>query len=114
MEGERPAAVRFSAEFNQLYAARGQSLYIYDGKTLGQGAKTGLDSNLDKLQYDRRAKQLYVGVMAEGKTAIAILSLPDGRLLKQIKLPAKPEGFIVEKREADICQHPVAKADRGD
>lgn len=56
--GERPVAVRFAPEFNQLYAARGQSLYIYDGKTLQQAEKTGLESNLDELQYDPRAKQL--------------------------------------------------------
>ncbi len=98
MEGEKPAAVRFAPEFDQLYATRGQSVYIYDGKTLDQVAKVNLDSNLDELQYDPRAKRLYAGVMAADKFAIAILSLPDGKLLGQIKLPAKPQGFIVEQK----------------
>lgn len=98
LDGERPAAARFAPEFNQLYASRGQSLYIYDGKTLDQVAKVNLESSLDEIQYDPRAKQLYVGVMAADKTAIAILSLPDGQRLGQIKLPGKPQGFIVEQK----------------
>ena len=98
MEGEKPAAVRFAPEFNQLYATRGQSVYVYDGKTLEQVAKVNFDSNLDELQYDPRARRLYAGVMAADKFAIAILSIPDGKLLGQIKLPGKPQGFIVEQK----------------
>jgi hypothetical protein len=97
LEGERPAAVRFAPEFDQLYATRGQSVYIYDGKSLDQIAKVSLESSLDELQYDPRAKRLYVGVMAPDKTAIAIISLPDGKRLGEIKLPGKPQGFIVEQ-----------------
>jgi hypothetical protein len=97
VEGERPAAVRFAPEFNQLYATRGQSVYVYAGDTLDQVAKVNLGSSLDELQYDPRARQLYVGVMAADKTAIAILSIPDGRQLGEIKLPGKPQGFIVER-----------------
>ena len=98
LDGERPAAVRFAPEFNQLYATRGQSVYVYDGKTLGQVAKVNLESSLDELQYDPRAKQLYIGVMAADKTAIAILRVPDGKRLGEIKLPGKPQGFIVEQK----------------
>ena len=97
MEGERPAAVRFAPEFNQLYATRGQSVYIYDGKSLAQAAKVSLGSSLDELQYDPVARQLFVGIMEGDKTAIAILSVPDGRRLGEIKLPGKPQAFIVER-----------------
>lgn len=98
LEGERPAAVRFAPEFNQLYASRGQSVYVYDGQTLAQIAKVNLESSLDELQYDPRAKQLYVGVMAADKTAVAIIGIPDGKRLGEIKLPGKPQGFIVEQK----------------
>jgi DNA-binding beta-propeller fold protein YncE len=98
MQGEKSAAVRFAPEFNQIYATRGQSVYVYDGKTLDQIAKVNLESSLDELQYDPRAKQLYVGVMAADKTAIAILSIPDGKQLGEIKVPGKPQGFIVEQK----------------
>jgi DNA-binding beta-propeller fold protein YncE len=97
VEGERPAAVRFAPEFNQLYATRGQSVYIYDGKTLDQIAKVNLESSLDELQYDPRSKRLYAGVMGVDKTAIAILSVPDGKRLGEIRIPGKPQGFIVEQ-----------------
>ena len=96
--GERPAAVRFAPEFNQLYATRGQSVYIYDGKTLDPIAKITYESSLDELQYDARSNRLYVGVMAADKTAIAIISVPEGKQLGEIKLPGKPQGFIVEQR----------------
>ncbi len=117
MEGERPAAVRFAPEFNQLYATRGQSVYIYDGKTLGQLAKVNLGSSLDEIQYDPRARQLYIGVMAAEKTAIAILSIPDGKQLGEIKLPGKPQGFIVEQKGKRIFANipalkQIAVADR--
>jgi DNA-binding beta-propeller fold protein YncE len=98
LEGERPAAARFAPEFNQLYATRGQSVYVYNGKTLDQIVKLNLESSLDEIQYDPQAKRLYVGVMAADKTAIAILSLPDGKQLGEIKLPGKPQGFIVEQK----------------
>src|SRR5258708_40091593 len=32
LEGERPAAVRYAPEVNQLYVSRGMSVYLYDGK----------------------------------------------------------------------------------
>ena len=73
-------------------------MYIYDGKALDQTAKVNLDSNLDELQYDPRAKRLYAGVMAADKVAIAILSIPDGKVWGEIKLPGKPQGFIVEQK----------------
>lgn len=71
---------------------------VYEGKTLDQIARVNLDSSLDELQYDPRARQLYVGVMAADKAAIAILSIPDGKQLGAIKLPGKPQGFIVEQK----------------
>jgi hypothetical protein len=40
--------------------------------------------------------------MAADKTAIAILGIPDGKLLGEIKLPGKPQGFIVEQKEKRI------------
>jgi DNA-binding beta-propeller fold protein YncE len=98
LEGERPSSVRFAPEFNQLYASRGQSVYVYDGKTLDQIARINLERRVSQLQYDPRAKQLYVGVMADGNTAIAILSVPDGKQLGEVKLPGRPQGFIVEQK----------------
>ena len=97
LEGERPNAARYAPEFNQLYVPSGQSLYIYDGKTFGLITRLDLQSNLDELHYDARAKELYVGCMSPGKTGIAIIAIPEGKLLGRIPLPAKPQGIAVEQ-----------------
>ncbi|HTC94514.1 MAG TPA: hypothetical protein VK699_13830 [Terriglobales bacterium] len=98
LEGEKPAAARYAPEFNQLYVPRGQSLYIYDGTTFDLVTKVDLESNLDELQYNAGAKQLYVGCMTADKTGIAVIAIPEGKLLGKILLPAKPQGIIVEQK----------------
>jgi DNA-binding beta-propeller fold protein YncE len=97
LEGEKPAAVRYAPEFNQLYVSRGQSVSIYDGKTFDLITSIDLESNLDELQYDARAKRLYVGCMTPGKTGIAVIAIPDGKLLGKISLPDKLQGIAVEQ-----------------
>jgi DNA-binding beta-propeller fold protein YncE len=102
VEGEKPAAVRYAPEFNQLYVARGQSLVIYDGTTLAVTASLDLGTNLDELQYDARAKRLYVGCMTDDKTGIAVIAIPEGKLVGRIPLPAKPQGVAVEEKGSRI------------
>lgn len=97
VEGEKPAAARYAPEFNQLYVPRGQSLYIYGGETFALITSVPLHSNLDELQYDPRAQELYVGCMSADQTGIAIIGLPQGKLLAKISLPAKPQGIAVEQ-----------------
>jgi hypothetical protein len=97
LEGDKPAAVRYAPEFNQLYVSRGQSLSIYDGKTFDLIASIDLESSLDELQYDARAKRLYVGCMSPGKTGIAVIAIPEGKLLGRISLPDKLQGIAVEQ-----------------
>jgi DNA-binding beta-propeller fold protein YncE len=102
LEGEKPAAVRYAPEFNQLYVSRGQGVSIYDGKTFDLIASIELESNLDELQYDARAKQLYVGCMTLGKTGIAVIAIPEGKLVGKITLPDKPQGIAVEQNGSRI------------
>ncbi len=98
VEGEKPAAARYAPEFNQLYVPRGLSLYIYNGKTFDLITSIDLQSNLDELQYDAHTKELYVGCMSAGKTGIAVIAIPEGKLLGKISLPAKPQGIAVEQK----------------
>jgi DNA-binding beta-propeller fold protein YncE len=102
LEGEKPAAVRYAPEFNQLYVSRGQSLFVYDGETFDVIASIDLESNLDELQYDARAKQLYVGCMTAGKTGVAVIAIPEGKLIGKIPLPDKPQGIVVEQNGGRI------------
>jgi DNA-binding beta-propeller fold protein YncE len=96
LTGEKPAAARYAPEFDQLYVTRGQSVVIYDGETYAVQATIDLGSNLDELQYDAQTKRLYAGCMSDGKTGIAVISIPDGKLLGKIALPDKPQGFVVD------------------
>ena len=98
LTGESPAATMFAPEFNQLYVTRGHSVCIYDGSTFDLLTNIDLHSSLDELEFDPYAKRLYVGCMTSNMTAIAIVSLPDGKPKGEIKLPAKPQGFAVEKK----------------
>ena len=100
--GERPAAVRYAPEFNQIYVSGGQSLSIYNGETLNLVGSVDLESSLDELQYDPRAKRLYVGCMTAGKTGIAVIAIPEGKLVGKIPLPDKPQGFAVEQNGTRI------------
>lgn len=96
LSGEKPAAALYTPEFNQLYVTRGQSVVIYDVSTLAPTATIDLHSNLDELRYDPKLGELYVGCMSEGSTGIAVISIPQGKLVATIPLPSKPQGFVVE------------------
>lgn len=96
LQGERPAAARYAPEFGQLYVSQGESLVIYNAQTFDIVASIDLESRLDELQYDARAKELYVGTMSEGKTGIAVIAIPEGKVLAKIPLPGRPQGIAVE------------------
>jgi hypothetical protein len=96
LEGEAPAAVRYASEFNQLYVTRGESVYFYDGTTFDLVTKVDLQCRLDELQYHPTAKQLFAGCMTDGKTGIKVIGIPDGKPLGEIKLPARPQGLVLE------------------
>ncbi len=98
LAGEKPTSARYAPEFNQLYVTRGQSVYIYDGNDFDLITRIDIHSILDELQYDARAKQLYVGCMTPGKNGIAVIAIPEGKLLGKIPLQAKPQGIAVEEK----------------
>jgi DNA-binding beta-propeller fold protein YncE len=102
LAGDGPAAALFAPEFNQLYVTRGHNVCIYDGASFDLVATVPLDSGLDELRYDPNAKRLYVGCMSSDKTAIAIISIPERKVIGRIKLPAKPQGFVVEEKGSRI------------
>jgi DNA-binding beta-propeller fold protein YncE len=96
LPGERPAAVRFIPEFNQLYVPSNQFVLIYNGTTYEKTGQIDLGSGLDEIQYDLQTKRLYVGCMTTDKTGIAVIAIPEGKLQTIIKLSTKPQAFAVE------------------
>lgn len=117
LAGDKPAAALYAPEFHQLYVTRGQTVVIYDGNSLSAVATIDLHSNLDEMHYDPRAKELYVGCMSDGTTGIAVIRVPEGKLLDVVALPSKPQGFAVELQGNRIfantpVQQQVAVIDR--
>ncbi len=102
LKSERPAAVRYAPEFDQLYVSSGQRVYVYDGETLNVIISIDLQSRLDELQYDAQAKELYVGCMSEGETSVAVIAIPSGKLQGKIPLPGRPQGIAVEQKGSRI------------
>ena len=97
LEGERPAAARYAPEFNQLYVSSGQNICIYDGRSFAPIVRINLRSRLDQLEYSAHAKELYVGCMTTSQTGIAVIAIPEGRLLGKIVFPASPQGIAAEE-----------------
>src|SRR5262249_4748793 len=98
LPGDGAAAALFAPEFNQLYVTRSRKVCIYDGKTFDPLTNIDLPSSVDELGYNASLKQLYVGCMTSNHTGIAVISIPDGKVKGEIKLPAKPQGFAVEQK----------------
>lgn len=96
LRGERPAAARYAPEFDQLYVSRGQSVYIYNAQTFDVVTSIDLHSRLDELQYDATVKELYVGCMSDGKEGVAVIAIPQGKLVTKIRTPDSPQGIAVE------------------
>lgn len=96
LKGERPTAALYAPEFDQLYLSSGQNIYIYNAKTFETISRIDLHTRLDQLRYDARARELYVGCMSQRKTGIAVIVIPEGKLLRKIALPSSPQGIAVD------------------
>jgi hypothetical protein len=80
----------------------GQTVTFYDGASLRVVGTVDLDSRLDELQYDAKEKRLYFGMMDADKAGIGVIDVAGRKLLARLKLPAKPQGFVVEEQRARI------------
>lgn len=94
----RPTTALYAPESGQLYLTGAHHLSIYDGSTLDRIANIDLQSRLDEIQYDAGAQELFVGRMTSGATGIAIVALPEAKLVASIALPSSPQGLALEQR----------------
>jgi len=97
LPAERPTTALYAPQSDQLYLTGGHILSIYDGKTLDRVASIDLGSRLDEIRYDGNARELFVGRMTDGETGIAIVAVPERKLVATIALPpSSPQGFALE------------------
>lgn len=99
---EKPTTALYAPESHQLYLTSSRNLSIYDAGTLDRTASIDLHSRLDEIGYDPSAHELFVGRMTDGKTGIAIVAVPQGKLLAIIVLPSLPQGFALETRGSHL------------
>jgi DNA-binding beta-propeller fold protein YncE len=95
--GARPAAAAFAPDLNQLCVSGGGVVTVYDGDSFAELGSIELGRAVDELRYEPRERRLYAGVMDPDSPAIAVIDLPARKVLGQVKLPAKPQGFEVEE-----------------
>ena len=91
------AAAAFAPDLNQLCVSGGGAVTVYDGDSFAELGRVELSHSLDELCYDPAEHRLYAGVMDADAAGIAIIDLPNRKLLGQVKLPAKPQGFVIEQ-----------------
>ena len=97
LPAERSTTALYAPESGQLYLTGARHLSIYDGSTLDRIANIDLHSRLDEIQYDTGAQELFVGRMTSGATGIAIVALPEAKLVASIALPSSPQGLALER-----------------
>lgn len=97
IEGVRPAAAAFAADLDQLYVSGDSRITIYDGDTFKSLGVINLHRTVDELRYVAKQKRLYAGLMDTDNPAVAIIDPAGKKVLGEVKLPAKPQGFEVEE-----------------
>lgn len=110
IEGVPAAAAIFLPNLDQLCVSGGGGVAFYEGDSLAPLGKVDLHAAIDELQYDARSKRVYAGVMDANDPGIAVIDAAARKLLKKIKLPAKPQGFVIEEHGPLIYANTPAAA----
>lgn len=101
IEGPAAAAV-FLPDLDQLCVSGGGGVAFYAGDSLAPLGKVDLHTSVDELQYDPRSKRVFVGVMDAKNPGIAMIDPAGRKLLQTMKLPARPQGFVLEREGAKL------------
>jgi DNA-binding beta-propeller fold protein YncE len=94
---EEPQGVVFLPAQNEIAVASGGSgdCFFFNATTFEKTAAIHLDGDADNIRYDAVNEKLYVGY---GNGGIAIIDPLKHALLKELTLPAHPEGFQLDMK----------------
>jgi DNA-binding beta-propeller fold protein YncE len=109
IEGVPAAAAIFLPDLDQLCVSGGSGVAFYDGHSLAPLGNVDLNAAVDELQYDPRSKRVYAGVMDANDPGIAVIDAAGRKLLQKMKLPAKPQGFVIEQHGPRVYANTPAK-----
>jgi hypothetical protein len=96
-----PQGVSYIPQTNEIFVANGGNgdCYFYNASTFEKTATIHLSSDADDVRYDSAGHTIYVGYGDGGIAVIdALTHLQNGN----VKLPAHPEGFQIDKRNNKI------------
>ena len=98
---EEPQGVLYLPEPDRLYVANGngERLDILDGNSLAPVKRIAKLADADNVRYDHAAGKVVVGY---GKGALQVLDPGSGEASGEIRLPAHPESFQLERNGSRI------------
>lgn len=94
---DEPQGISYIPQQHEIFVANGGNgkCYFYNANTFLKVATIQLNSDADDVRYDSIERKIYVGY---GSGGIAIIDADKYKQLANIKLPAHPEGFEIDKK----------------
>jgi len=94
---DEPQGIGYIPQNNEIFVANGGNgdCYFYNARNFEKIAAIHLSSDADDVRYDSAERKIYVGYGAGG---IAIIDADSHKQTSDIKLPAHPESFQIDKK----------------
>ncbi|HET7000101.1 MAG TPA: YncE family protein [Puia sp.] len=91
-----PQGVGYVPQTNEILVANGGTgdCYFYNARSFEKTGTIHLNSDADDVRYDSASEKIYVGY---GDGGIAVIDAVSHKQLEDIKLPAHPESFQIDK-----------------
>lgn len=98
---DEPQGVAYISPTNEIFVANGGNgtCYFYNAHTFKKTDALQLSSDADDVYYDTVSKNIYV---AYGTGGIAVIHAATHHIISNIKLPAHPERFRLDKSSGKI------------
>jgi DNA-binding beta-propeller fold protein YncE len=94
---DEPQGVAYIPQTNEILVANGGTgdCYFYNARSFEKTGTIHLNSDADDVRYDSASKKIYVGY---GDGGISVIDAVSHKQLEDIKLPAHPESFQIDKK----------------
>jgi hypothetical protein len=92
-----PQGIGYIPQHEEIFIANGGNgdCYFYNGHSFAKTGTIHLTSDADDVRYDSAERKIYVGY---GDGGIAIIDADSHKQIGDVKLPAHPESFQIDKK----------------